>query len=154
MFAEGGYGSNEPRDLEGDASNGGLPASTSIYYPKSLQQLQQPLSVCRAASVRTLTHKLVMRTDPKDPDHDSELYDLTRDPLELHNQYGNESYAAVTAELKHKLFLWYMQTADVTPWLEDARSGGYPKGPTSSFARFNDVAGADTDEPAAGFAYV
>ena len=33
------------------------------------------------ASVRTLTHKLVMRTDPTSPDHYSELYDLVADPL-------------------------------------------------------------------------
>lgn len=85
VFAEGGYATNEPRDHEGDPSNGGIPSPKEIYYPKALQQQQEPLSVCRAASVRTLTHKLVLRTDPTAKDHCSELYDLVKDPLELTN---------------------------------------------------------------------
>ena len=126
VFAEGGYATNEPRDFEGDASQGGLGNPNQIYYPKMLQQQQQPLSVCRAASVRTLTHKLVYRTDPEDADHDSELYDLIADPQEVTNVYNNGTYAAVQADLKNRLFLWYMQTSDVTPWLEDPRSGNLP----------------------------
>ena len=123
VFAEGGYATNEPRDFEGYDS---LPGKTSIYYPKALQQQEKPLSVCRAASVRTGTHKLVRRTDPTDPDHDSELYDLSKDPLELKNLYGDPAYAAVQADLASKLFLWYMQTSDVTPWLEDKRANFPP----------------------------
>ena len=76
--------------------------------------------------VRTATHKLVVRTDPTDPDHDSELYDLVNDPREKINVYGVASFATVQAELKNRLFLWYMQTSDVTPWLEDDRHGGLP----------------------------
>ena len=52
--------------------------------------------------------------------------DLRADPLELKNLYGDSTYADVENELKHKLFLWYMHTSDVTPWYEDPRSGGYP----------------------------
>ena len=65
VFAEGGYATNEPRDFEGDASTGGLGPTTGIYFPKLRQQQEQPLSVCRSASVRTLTHKLIYRTDPQ-----------------------------------------------------------------------------------------
>ena len=126
VFAEGGYATNEPRDFEGDPSQGGVGNPNQIYYPKMLQQQEKPLSVCRAASVRTLSHKLVYRTDPTDADHDSELYDLAADPLEMVNVYNNGSYAAVQADLKNRLFLWYMQTSDVTPWLEDPRSGNLP----------------------------
>ena len=157
MFAEGGYATTEPRDFEGDASNGGIPDDHhQIYYPKLLQQQEMPLSVCRAASVRTLTHKLVYRTDPTDADHDSELYDLVSDPLELANVYGNASYAAVQAELKNKLFLWYMHTSDVTPWLEDPRSGNMPFNPTapagSTKGKAFDVA-ADTADVGAGMTW-
>lgn len=83
VFAEGGYATNEPRDFEGDDEdrNGGVGPPSGIYYPKMLQQQEEPLSVCRSASVRTLTHKLVMRTDPQAADHYSELYDLEADPL-------------------------------------------------------------------------
>ena len=48
VFAEGGYGTNEPRDFEGDVSTGGIPSKGNIYYPKLLQQQERPLSVCRA----------------------------------------------------------------------------------------------------------
>ena len=125
----GGYATNEPRDFEGDASTGGTGSPLAIYYPKLMQQQHHPLSVCRAVSVRTLTHKLIFRSDPTDADHDSELYDLAKDPRELDNVYGDASYAAVQAALKEKLFIWLMQTSDVTPWLEDPRSGHMPFGP-------------------------
>ncbi|KAK3265502.1 hypothetical protein CYMTET_25817 [Cymbomonas tetramitiformis] len=123
VYAEGGYSTHEPRDFEGDASTGGIPRPKSVYYPKLLQQQEKPLSVCRASSVRTLTHKLIFRTDPLDADHHSELYDLAQDPQELRNVYGLPEYAQVQADLKNKLFLWFMQTSDVTPWVEDPRSG-------------------------------
>ena len=35
--------------------------------------------------VRNETHKLVLRGDPQDEDHYSELYDLTSDPRETRN---------------------------------------------------------------------
>ena len=41
--------------------------------------------MCRAVMVRNETHKLVLRGDPQDEDHHSELYDLTRDPRETEN---------------------------------------------------------------------
>lgn len=83
IFAEGGYATNEPRDFEGDESQGGIPSDPkNIYYPKLMQEQNDKLSVCRSAMVRTLTHKLIFRSDPTDPDHDSELYDLVKDPFE------------------------------------------------------------------------
>jgi len=113
-----------------------------------LQQQEAPISVCRAASVRTTTHKLIFRTDPTDADHDSELYDLVADPKELTNLYGNPTSVTVQAELKNQLFLWYMQTSDVTPWLEDPRQGKWnppADGYEQRRAAFFDV-GADTVE--------
>jgi len=154
VFAEGGYATNEPRDFEGDPSTGGTGSRTAIYYPKLMQQQEHPLSVCRAASVRTLTHKLVFRTDPTDADHDSELYDLVADPLELSNVYGNASYAAVQAALKEKLFLWFMQTSDVTPWLEDPRGGNMPFGPHAAAAQGGKAHDVAADTPSIDRAHV
>ena len=57
--------------------------------------------------VRTLTHKLVFRSDPTDPDHNSELYDLVKDPQETMNVYNKPEYASVQSQLKEKLFIWY-----------------------------------------------
>lgn len=125
VFAEGGYSSLEPRDLEGDPSQGDYPKPESIYYYKVKLEQERPESVMRSAMVRTMTHKLVVRTDPNPvyDDHCSELYDLELDPQELHNVYSNESYTGVKAELTDRLFKWFMQTSDVTRWQVDSRQG-------------------------------
>lgn len=123
VYAEGGYATTEPRDFEGDPSQGPWPPDTQIYYPKILQEQENPLSVCRSVMVRTPTHKLIFRSDPTAVDHFSELYDLTKDPRELDNVYNNPTYAEIQAELKQKLLLWFLHTSDVTPWLEDPRGG-------------------------------
>lgn len=129
VFSEGGYSTHEPRDSEGDPANGGIGPKAFIYYPKLLQQQEKPLSVCRAVSVRTLTHKLVLRTDPLDGDHCSELYDLQADPQELHNLYNQPQHEKVQAGLTQRILRWMMTTSDVTRWTLDPRSGGYPWNP-------------------------
>jgi choline-sulfatase len=157
VYAEGGYSTHEPRDFEGAACQNATHKADDVYYPKSMQQQLQPLSVCRAASVRTLTHKLVFRTDPLDEDHYSELYDLVADPLELVNVYGVDQYRAVQDALKSKLFLWLMQTSDVTPWYLDDRNG-WPNAPPQ---RIMPGSGSlvmdgvqDSSHPASTFRYV
>lgn len=122
-FAEGGYGTHEPRDLEGST---GLGKKGDRYYPKSKQQQEVPLSVCRAAMIKTREYKLVYRTDQKDDDHYSEFYDLTKDSREVNNLYTNSTdnpYWRQISDLKSRLFLWYMQTSDVTRWVRDNRNG-------------------------------
>ena len=128
VFSEGGYSTNEPRDFEGNPINGGVPSEGNIYYPKLLQQQEKPLSVCRAVSIRTMKYKLIIRTDPTSPQHFNELYDLTKDPKELHNVYYNNdiSYKDIITNLKQQIFEWYMFTSDVTPWSIDPRSGNMP----------------------------
>jgi len=121
VFTEGGYATNEPRDFEG---HDGLPSRASDYWYKEALEMAVPLSVCRAVSVRNLTHKLVFRSDPADPDHSSELYDLVRDPYELSNKYGDAAYALLRAELKEEILRWLVQTSDVTPWSVCDRSSG------------------------------
>lgn len=122
LYSEGGYSTHEPRDSEGYVY--GLPDVTSDYYYKSSLQQDTPLTVCRSVSVRTKTHKLIIRTDPLDADHDSELYDLVVDPYELVNRYNNASYADVQVFLKDKILLWLIQTSDVTPYSMCDRSSG------------------------------
>lgn len=118
VFAEGGYSKAlEPMDLEGDCADpiraAGDCDATGIYCPKAYQEWNEPLTVCRSVMVRTATHKLIQRSDPLDPDHDSELYDLVADPLELNNLYGNASYTSVQASLQLRLLQWYVQTSDL-----------------------------------------
>ena len=94
----------------------------SNYWYKSHVQQTYPLSVCRAVSVRTKDWKLVYRTDPTDADHDSELYDLNADPLELTNAY--DARPDVATALKLKVLDWMVQTSDVTPYSTCDRGTG------------------------------
>jgi arylsulfatase A-like enzyme len=92
-----------------------------IYYPKARLQQDEPLTVCRAAMVRTATHKLVRR-----PLERSELYDLTADPGEMSNLHGQPGHAAIERALELRMLDWLVHTADVTPLGEDQRGFGRP----------------------------
>lgn len=117
VFAEGGYARHEPHCFEGRVgTDQGLRDPAHIYYPKARLQQDHPESVCRAAMIRTPTHKLIHR-----PDGLSELYDLASDPRELTNRCEDAAFAAIRADLERRLLDWYVQTADVTPFDEDPR---------------------------------
>jgi choline-sulfatase len=127
VYAEGGFASFEPRDLESDcdATNKPCVPLGTNYYPKLLQQQERPDSVARAIMVRSKTHKLIWRNDPEYGEKDCELYDLVKDPKELENQWDVPAYAGVKAELKDQLLHWLSQTSDVTPFHKDPRDS-YP----------------------------
>lgn len=115
VYAEGGYDPREPHAFEGV---GGWDPE-DIYGPKLRLQQEHPDAVCRAAMVRTLAHKLVVRSADVD-----ELYDLERDPDELRNLHDDPAYADVRADLRDRLLRWYLSTSDVVPRDEDRR--GFP----------------------------
>lgn len=120
-FAEGGYDPHEPHCFEGHVGGDQfLREPSHIYFPKANLQQRDPLSVCRAAMIRTATHKLIRR-----PLEQSELYDLRADPWELQNRFGDPALAAVQADLERRLLDWYIHTSDVTPFDEDPR--GYTR---------------------------
>merc|ERR1719272_376652 len=127
VFAEGGFASYEPRDLESDCDAPHKPCTPlgSQYYPKLLQQQERPDSVARAIMGRSKTAKLIWRNDPKYGEKDCELYDLKTDSQELSNKWDSPEYAGVQAELKDALLHWLSQTSDVTPWEKDPRDS-YP----------------------------
>ena len=54
-----------------------------------------------AAVCRTATHMYVRRLYEQD-----ELYDLVKDPDELHNVIDDPSYAGVLAQLKERMLRW------------------------------------------------
>jgi arylsulfatase A-like enzyme len=124
VFAEGGFASFEPRDLESDCDAIAQPCLPKghQYYPKLRQQSERPDSVSRAIMVRSKTAKLVWRSDPKWGDKDNELYDLVKDPEELYNVWDHPDYKGMQAELKEELLKWLATTSDVTPWEKDDRS--------------------------------
>jgi len=121
VFAEGGYGPNEPHCFEGhEGGDQAMRTPEHIYYPKTRLQQDHPETVYRSAMVRTQTHKLIHRTEGQ-----CELYDLVADPRELRNLHGRPEVAQIQLELEKRLLNWYVDTADVTPFEEDPR--GLPR---------------------------
>src|SRR5581483_2407297 len=115
-FCEGGYNRYEPQCFEPMAD---FNSPTDIYYPKVSLQNEHPETITRTTSIRTLEYKLILR-----PDGQSELYDLRKDPRELHNVYGSKIYASQQETLRARLLDWYVRTSDVAPWKQDGR--GFP----------------------------
>lgn len=101
-FCEGGYNVYEPQDFEPlkDFSN-----PSNIYYPKVRLQNEHPETITRTTMIRTADMKLIAR-----PDGQSELYDVVKDPRELHNVHGDSSYAKRQAELEARMMAWYIRT--------------------------------------------
>lgn len=119
VFCEGGYNRNEPHCNEGQLreSTRWMSSPATIYYPKAIQQREEPESVGRAAMIRTLKRKLILRTYG-----DSELYDLEKDPGELYNRYGAKEYEQDRMELEKRMLDWYIATSDSVPFEEDSRN--------------------------------
>jgi choline-sulfatase len=121
-FAEGGYDPHEQHCFEGHPGGDQIGRDPwHIYYPKARLQQDEPLTVCRAAMIRTASHKLIRR-----PLERSELYDLRDDPGETRNRHGDPACADVQRALETRLLDWYVHTADVTPFDEDPRGFGRP----------------------------
>jgi choline-sulfatase len=118
VFCEGGYNKNEPHCSEGTLRESTQMINTPgfIYYPKSTQQREYPESVGRAVMIRTMKHKLVLRTYG-----DHEFYDLEQDPRELNNRYGEDIYKNIQANLERRVLDWYIAASDCVPTEEDSR---------------------------------
>jgi len=118
VFCEGGYNKNEYHCNEGAEleSRSFMKSPNTVYYPKGLQQREHPESVGRASMIRTMKHKLVLRSYG-----DHELYDLLADPRELNNVYGVKDHAEIQAELERRMLDWYIAVSDSVPEEEDPR---------------------------------
>lgn len=118
VYCEGGYSATERQCTEGTdkPSTSWMKNSANIYYPKYLQQKKHPNSVERTVMMRNSQFKLVYRTS-----QENELYDLSSDPLELHNIYGDPLYENIRLKMESHLLSWYLATSDAVPLHEDAR---------------------------------
>jgi hypothetical protein len=54
-------------------------------------------------------------------DGDSESYDMENDPREEHNLYNDKRYSLIRNGLVTRLFHWYMETSDITPYERQSR---------------------------------
>jgi N-sulfoglucosamine sulfohydrolase len=74
-----------------------------------------------------------------------ELFDVIKDPLELHNLAGNPEYAPVIAGLKTQLALWMEQQGDLGQATEMAAYGRMTGGNAAAKAGRKRVGGAGRD---------
>lgn len=109
-FAEGGYNIYEPQCFEPPGAGGGP------YGGKIALESQHPLTVSRAAMVRTQTHKLIRR-----PQGQSELYNIAEDPGETINLYGEAGSSDLQSRLHTKLLDHFLNTSGVAPMDKDQR---------------------------------
>ncbi len=56
------------------------------------------------------------------PGGENELYDLGRDPREMHNVFRDSAYRGRQDELRTRMLEWYIRTSDAVPFGRDDRS--------------------------------
>ena len=113
-YCEGGYDVREPWCFEPECFRGTYLEAPQIegtdYYPKCLQQQEEPDTVCRVVMQRYKDWKLMVRTNGQ-----NELYNMKDDPWEAHNLYGNPEYKQVQDQMTQKMLAWLIDTSDVVP---------------------------------------
>lgn len=115
VFCEGGRLKGERQAMELESTSMHVP--TGLYWPRvGLQSRDDAPYHTKAAMCRTYEFKYVRRFYEQD-----ELYDLRRDPHELHNVSADPTYARVLTSLKERMLTWYMETCDVVPYDADQR---------------------------------
>jgi len=115
VFCEGGRRVDEDHASERDSPGSADP--TNLYWPRVGLQVISDTAHSKAVMCRTSDHKYVRRLYERD-----ELYDLRRDPAELHNLIDDPSYAEVVARLKDRLLTHFLDTVDVVPHRADLRN--------------------------------
>lgn len=114
VFCEGGRLAGEDQAMEKDSPS--FYDAAELYYPRVQLQGREDGSHTKATMCRSRDYKYVRRLYESD-----ELYDLRRDPAELHNLIDEPTYADVLAQLRDRMLEWYQTTCDVVPYKTDVR---------------------------------
>ncbi|MBE7178217.1 MAG: DUF4976 domain-containing protein, partial [Mucilaginibacter polytrichastri] len=98
-------GLKPPAEMQGTSflpilKNSKAPGQKTLYY--HYYEYPQPHRVMPHFGVRDARYKLIRFYKPESA---WELYDLQKDPNEMHNLYGEKGYAEITAGLKKELLL-------------------------------------------------
>lgn len=111
VFSEGGrvHGDRPSMELGHDSPE-------DMYWPRLNVQHKEGPQHTRATMIRMGSLKYTMRLYEKD-----ELYDLAKDPDELHNEIDNPAYEGKLCEMKERMLSWYQETADWVPDRRDLR---------------------------------
>ena len=110
VFCEGGRIHGETWAME----QGHGPISP--YYPRLSEQCKEGPQHTKATMIRMGNLKYIKRLYEKD-----ELYDLDKDPLELHNIIDDEAYAIDVLKMKDRMLTFYQETGDIVPNRRDKR---------------------------------
>lgn len=114
VFAEAGARQGEQQFMNRDCEK---MAPDSFYGKRYHMRLPRDMAGSYGVSVRTHAHKYIYR--PYTGDH--ELYNLERDPGELHNLSGDPAHAELEQAMSQRLLEYYAKTADVIPYEQDSR---------------------------------
>lgn len=117
-YCEGGRRIGEKQAMELQSKSANLEeAQRGLYYPRiALQTSDDGVYHTKATMCRTQDYKYVHRLYELD-----ELYDLKKDPGEVHNVINDPEYCEVRNELRERLLTWFQETCDVVPQKEDKR---------------------------------
>lgn len=116
VFCEGGRLKEEKQCKEYESLQAFEDPTESLYYPRITVQCHDDIAHGKAMMLRTKKFKYVKRLYEKD-----ELYDLVKDPQELHNVIGDTGYAPELAGLKDMFSDYLVETADIVPLQTDER---------------------------------
>ena len=89
---------------------------TSPYYPRLATQCEEGPEHTKATMIRMGNMKYTMRLYELD-----ELYDLDKDPMELHNVINEKDYQEIACQMKQRLLQYFMETGDFVPVGRDMR---------------------------------
>ena len=124
VFAEAGYYYLNELEYNDPTQRSTWTQPKEIYYPRGQEEHLGKDDHHRFVVMRNAPYKLIYRASGLGV---RELYDLSQDPRELTNVYGQERYAAVAQEMQSILLDWYLLTADVVESVFDPR--GLPPSP-------------------------
>ncbi|MBY8876274.1 sulfatase-like hydrolase/transferase [Streptomyces sp. PLK6-54] len=117
MLTGSGYPAAEFADIVTERGYGGLPypddARPPLHFPYEGTRYDELNSVTQSGSSRMLRHdhwKLYEHVGD-----DGELYDLAKDPMELHNRWDDPSLRKVKADLTQRLQRWSVRLTDDLP---------------------------------------
>lgn len=110
VFCEGGRIHGEVQAME--LGHG----PSSPYWPRLSTQSSEGPEHTKALMCRMGNMKYTMRLYERD-----ELYNLEKDPLELHNEIDNPEYKDIIMKFKERILYYYMETSDFVPMGKDIR---------------------------------
>lgn len=116
VFCEGGRMPYEEQcdEYHAAAGKGAIPRG-SMYWPRQNAQLDNEAHA-KGTMIRDRQYKYIHRSSGS-----HEFYDLTADPLEEHNVYGDPQYAAQILRFREAMLDWYQTTCDTVPRTYDSR---------------------------------